>query len=406
MAENITNVPQIAFTPTGLVLPQESAILAGVTADFNAAFGGNLNPALNTPQGQLASSETAIIGAANDMFAYFVSQVNPDNSAGFLQDAIARIYYLTRNPGLPTAVQCLCVGLAGTFIAAGSLAADTSNNVYVCTSGGTIPATGSITLEFANIVNGPIACPANTLTTIYRAITGWDTINNVAAGVAGADVESQAAFAFRRQQSVALNSHGPVQAIYGAVFNVPGVIDVYAVENVTGATANFGATTYPVIAHSIYVAVVGGAAQDICNAIFSKKDPGCNYNGNTTQSCVDTSGYSVPYPSYPVTFNIPMFLPILFAVQIANNPAMPANIVQLVQAAIVNSFVGADGSQRARIGALLLASKFYGPVTAIGASVAVLSILLGPTTPTLTNFLVGIDQAPTCVAANIVVTLV
>lgn len=402
---NDTNVPSIEFTPTGLVLPQESAILAGVIADFNSAFGGNLNPNLNTPQGQIASSEAAIIGSANDLFAFFVSQINPDLAQGFLQDSIARIYFLTRNPGLPTAVQCLCTGLAGVVIPAGSLGADTSGNVYICQETGTIPIGGSITLPFANIVQGPIACPANTLTIIYRAIPGWDTINNPTAGVAGANVESQAAFAFRRQQSVALNSHGPVQAIYGNVFNVAGVIDVYAIENVLATTVNTGATNYPVAPKSIYVAVVGGAVPDIANAIWNKKDPGCNYNGNTSFPVADTN-YAVPQPTYPVTFNIPTFLPILFAVQIANNPAMPANIVQLVQTAIVNSFIGADDSQRARIGALLLASKFYAPVQLIGTSVAVLSILLGPATATLTNFLPGIDQAPTVTAANISVTFV
>src|ERR1700691_2840802 len=109
MANGTSSVPMIQFTETGLVLPQESALLAGILADENAASGGNLNITnLNTPQGQVASACAAIIGAGNDLFAYFVAQVNPDQAQGFMQDAIARIYFLTRNPGVPTAVQCAC----------------------------------------------------------------------------------------------------------------------------------------------------------------------------------------------------------------------------------------------------------------------------------------------------------
>ena len=46
-----TNVPQIEFTDQGAVLPEESAILAGVQADINAAFGGGVNSGLTTPHG-------------------------------------------------------------------------------------------------------------------------------------------------------------------------------------------------------------------------------------------------------------------------------------------------------------------------------------------------------------------
>ena len=51
-----TSVPQPTFGATGFQAPAESDILAGVLADMSAALGGNLNTALSTPQGQLASS--------------------------------------------------------------------------------------------------------------------------------------------------------------------------------------------------------------------------------------------------------------------------------------------------------------------------------------------------------------
>jgi len=400
-----TNVPPVEFTDAGLVVPQESEILAGVQADYNDAFGGNLNPALNTPQGQLASSTAAIIADANAEFAEFVNQVNPDTADGFMQDAIARIYFLTRSPGAPTNVACQCIGNFGTLIPVGAQAQDTSGNLYVCTDGGTIPVSGTITLNFANQVDGPIPCPANTLTIIFRAIPGWDTINNALPGIIGRLVESRAEFEFRRVNSVALNAHGSKEAIYAAVFNVPDVLDVFVTENVTNDPIFVGPTAYELLPHSVYVAVVGGLAQDIGNAIYTKKDLGCDMNGNTTVTVFDTS-YTPPQPSYTITFNRPTPLPIFFRVELTDSASLPSDIEQQVKDAIITQFNGFGDQPRIRIGGLILASKFYNAVNAINGDVSILSILIGTAGPgALNSILAGIDQAPTVDAANITVIL-
>lgn len=406
-----TNVPSIEFAPTGLVVPQESALLAGVAADFNEAFGGNLNPNLETPQGQLATSQAACVANQNAVIAEFVNQVDPDTADGFMQDAIARIYFLTRSPGAPTSVLCDCTGLFGTVIPVGAQAQDTSGNRYVCTQAGTIPNGGTITLAFANFDDGPIPCPAATLTKIYQAIPGWDTITNSADGVLGRLVETRTEFEFRRKNSVAANAHGSKEAIYAAVFGLPNVLDVYVTENVTAGTVNTGSTNYPLAPHSVYVAAVGGAAQAIGDAISSKKDLGCNMNGNTTVVVIDQSGYSAPFPTYNIKFEIPPPLPIFFDVEISDDVSLPSDIVALVKAAIVAAFnggiVGGRENTRVRIGSLILASKFYGPVQTIGDEVSVLSILIGTTSPgALTSILAGIDQAPTVDPDDITVNLV
>lgn len=400
-----TNVPPIEFTAAGLVVPQESEILAGVQADYNEAFGGNLNPALNTPQGQLASSTAAVIADADAQIAEVVNQFNPDTADGVYQDALARIYFLIRSPGVPTNVACQCVGNFGTVIPVGAQAQDTSGNRYVCTDGGTIPVSGTITLNFANVLDGPIPCPANTLTIIFRAIPGWDTINNAAPGILGRNIESRAEFEFRRKNSVALNAHGSKEAIFAAVFDVPDVLDVFVTENVTNDPIFVGPTMYELLPHSVYVAVVGGLAQDIGNAIYTKKDLGCDMNGNTTVTVIDTS-YTPPQPSYTITFNRPTPLPIFFRVELTDSASLPSDIVARVKAAIVAEFNGLGVQARIRIGGLILASKFYNAVNAITEDISILSILIGTAGPgALNSILAGIDQAPTVDAANITVIL-
>lgn len=417
MSTPTTNVPPLQFTPTGVVIPQESAVLAGRLQDYQDSFGGNLNPALNTPQGQLASSDTAIIQDANSTFALFVNQVDPDTADDFMQDAIGRIYFQEREPGTPTTVQCLCTGDFNVTIPLGAKVRDTSGNYYVCALAGVIPSGGSITLPFTCVVLGPTACPSNTVTTIITGgINGWDTVNNPTAGAVGSNVESRAAFEFRRQQTVALNAHGSLPSIAAAVFDVPGVIDVLGLENIADGTTtgaidgNPNVTMFPVVGHSIYIAAVGGAPADIGAAMFSKKNDGSNMNGNTTVSVPDPNPfYGANPPIYTYTYNIPDNTAFVFAVQIQNTAGLPANIIALTQAAVVNSFNGTDGSQRARTGSKVLAGKFYNAVSAIAPSVNVEQILLNiqaDGSPTLTNVQLGIDQFPTLQPSDVSVTLV
>lgn len=436
-----TNVPAPTFGATGFIAPAESAILAGVQADQNAAFGGNLNPSLTTPQGQLAQSLTAIIGNSNDQFLGLANGVDPAYASGRMQDAIGRIYFMTRIPAAPTTVQCTCIGLAGVVIPAGSLASDTSGNVYSCTQGGTIPAGGSIVLPFANNVQGPIPCPAGSLTTIYQSIPGWDSISNLTDGEEGNLVETRAAFELRRQQSVAANSLNSAQAIQGAVLGVPGVLGAYTQDNpnpypiavnpaavitgsisgtsltvtsvssgapaigqvisgpgVTPGTTITGGTYSPytvsipqtvasttlqlggvqIQPNSMYCCVAGGTATAIAQAILSKKPPGCAMTGNTSQVAYDTSyPYVAPGIPYTINYDVPANVEIYFNVAIVDSSAIPSNAKTLMATAIQNALSGADGGTRSQQGSAILASRFYPGIYGLGAWAQILSLTIG-----------------------------
>jgi hypothetical protein len=397
-----TNVPAPIFSAAGFVAPSEPDILTGVQQDIDSAFGGGTNLALETPQGQLASSQAAIIGNAYSLFVLFTNQVDPSYASGRMQDAIGRIYFISRNPAEPTVVQALCTGLAGVVIPVGAIAVATDGKLYSCTAGGTIPIGGSITLPFACNDTGPIACPATSLSTIYQAIPGWDSISNPTDGVVGNVVESRVDFEARRASSVALNSRGSLPAILGAVLAVPNVLDAYVTENATGSPVTINGVS--IAAHSIYVAVVGGDPQAVGQAIWSRKAPGCGYVGNTTVTVVDSnSGYVLPLPSYSVTFQTPAGLPFVFKVSIASNAQVPANAATLIQQTILSAFVGADGGTRARIGSTVFASRFYAGIASLGPWVQIISILIGtPNSPsaTVTGAIAGTVLTVSAVASG------
>jgi len=409
----MSNVPSILWTPTGPQLPQETDIFNGVQADQNTAFGGNLNLGKSTPQGQLAQSLTAIIGDKNSQIANIVNQINPDYADGAFQDAIGRIYFLTRHPATATTVTCTCTGLSGTTIPDGSgpqgaaRVQDASGNIYLCQTGGVIPDSGKIELPFVSQNTGPIQCLAGTVTTIYQAIPGWDTVTNQDDGKQGNLVESRGDFEYRRQQSVAFNAHGSLASIYAAVFALPDVTDVYATENVLDVPIYVGTTGYRLAPHSLYVAVVGGEQDQIANAIWQKKDVGCNTNGSTSMTVLDTT-YSYPAPSYTISYEAPPDTPVKFAVQLANNGTLPSRelLEPMIQNAIITAFLGQDGGSRARIGSTIFASRFYAGIAALSPTFEILSVLVGLTTATQNAVTMGIDQHPTISASDITVMLV
>lgn len=378
-------VPRPFWRNEGFVAPTDAAVLDGVNSDLNAAFGGNLNVGTGagartnpTPQGQLASSLTATISDKNAQFLFYVSQVDPAYASGRMQDGIARIYFIVRNPPLSTVVTATCVGAVGTIIPPGASAQATDGNIYICSSGGEIPDDGSIDLQFQCQKVGPITCRAGTLIKIYQMVPGWDTINNVSDGVIGRNVESRAEFELRRSASVAQNSMGMLTSVQGAVLSVADVLDAYVTENPSATSAIIGGIS--VAAHSLYVAVVGGTDADVAKAIWTKKAPGCGYAaGNTTVTVTDdNSGYILPLPSYSVTFTRPTPVEVVFKLSMANSIEVPADALAQIEAAILAAFTGADNGPRAgRIGGTVFASRFYAGIAQLGAWAQIIKLEVG-----------------------------
>lgn len=294
-----TSVPPIVLGPTGFVAPDTPAILAGVQADINAALGGNANPGLSTPQGQLATSDAAIISDTDDQFVYICNQTDPAFAEGRFQDALGRYYFLERFPAEPTVVNGVqCIGVFGTVIPAGSLAQAQDGNLYSALAGGTIPVGGTLLLAFQCVTPGPIACPATSLDEIYGSISGWDRVTNPQDGIIGRNAESRTQFEARREQSVALNSRQVLDAVLANVLALPGVLDAYATENDTGGNVTVGGVVLQ--KNCLYVCVSGGVPAAVANAIWVKKGPGCAYAGVSTINGSSISGTTLTVGSVGV----------------------------------------------------------------------------------------------------------
>lgn len=399
-----SNVPNVAFSDSGIVLPLESQILAGVAQDYNYAFGGNLNTALETPQGQLISSTTAIIGDKNAELALFMAQVDPDTASGVFQDAIARIYFINRRPATATTVDITCGGVPGTVLPVGLIVQDTSGNQYQNLSSGTIGSDGKTTLTFTALKTGAISCPAQTIVSVFKSVAGLETVTNDVAGVTGTDVESRIQFEQRRRQSVAINAQGSVDAIRASVASVTGVTDILVAENTSNQTINIGVTNYPLVPHSIVVSVIGGSDSDIAKAIWQKKNAGCDMNGNTVVAVSDDT-YANPAPTYQVKFLRPILTPLVMKITIAKNSMLPSDAQQNIKTAVINALTGSDGGSRLKMGDTVFASRFYAAIASISPLVQIVEVEVGKSV--LGNSVVmGIDEMPVLSPNNIMINVV
>lgn len=400
----MSNVPKLTITYQGVTVPQSTDIRTGVLADYNVAFGGNLNVTSSaTPQAHLADNLTQNITDANAAVSSVVAGVDPATNDGRFQDAIGRIYFLTRKGATASVVLATVTGQPGAILSAGSLARDT-NGLYWASSGSiTFPIGGVTTVEFACTTPGPVQLGIGELNRIAQASPGWDAINNAGAAVTGTNVESRAEFEARRFASVSKNGSGSAPSIRGAVWDVPGVLDVYAYDNRRGTPVEVGPTAYEIPANCVYVAVVGGSDSDVAKAIYQRKNGGCNLDGNTTVVVTDDeSGVAFPYPTYDIQFERPAALAVKFLVQIKSSTALPSSLEQLVRQSVLDTFNGADNSQsRARVGGVIFASSYYSGVTAISPSILILSIKVGTALANADSLEIGVEQAPTLVSADI-----
>lgn len=414
-----TNVPQPEFTPTGLVVSDSQSILTGVLADYVSAFalsGKTLGTELTTPQGQLASSQSVIVTDWQAQFLQLIANVDPLTSSGSFQDALGRIYFLTRKPATFATVTAQLGGVPGQTVPAGAQVKSSDGSLWAAQAAVTFDSTGAATAVFQALVAGATPVAGINDLSIYQQVPGWQTVANSAPSAPGQDVEGRAAFEQRRSESVQIGGQGTAQAVRAAIANVTNVTDVYVYNNGSDSAITAGATNYPIPAHSIAVSVTGGTDVDIATAMQSKLDAGCgmSVSGTTAVTLQDTVNYVPPYPTYVYRFVRATPTNVYITVNVANVSTLPANYAVLVQQAVSQAFLAGfaadDGSitiSRARIGGQIIAAEFAAPVLAIG-NITPVSIHIGFSAAPSTGDAVtmGIDQQPVCPALNIAVNAV
>lgn len=418
-----TNVPLPTFSAAGLSVPTEPELLAGVLGDYVDAFalsGKTLNTELTTPQGQLAQSQAYMLSVLNSGFLNLIAGVDPATASGAFQDALGRIYFLTRQAATYATVQAVVTGVPGGVLPAGAQAVSADGTIWQTTGRVSFGTTGATSTEFRAAVAGvgPVVGPQGLR--IYQQQPGWEGVSNDESSIPGVDVESRQTFEARRAESVSIGGNGTAASVRAAIANVPGVSDVYVYDNKSDTAILYGATDYPISAHSVAIVVAGGDQVEVARAINAKLNCGCGMpiaqgEGTLiTQVIEDFINYAEPYPQYLIRFVRPAPVQIYVKVQVANLSTLPSSYVQDVQRAVANAitsgFTTSDGSitvPRARIGGQIVAAAYFPAIQAVGDIVPVsINVGLAPNPTDGAALTLGIDQLPVTSALNVLVETV
>lgn len=369
-----TAVPPIDIAQEGVIIPDNTTVLKGRLTDMSNAI-PNGSQAVQSPQGQIAIAETAILSDIYDKILILFNQINPDFAQGRFQDGIGQFYFMSRNAGRPTSVLATCYGRKDTIIKVGYRARDIKGNIYSAQEEKTIDESGFVELNFANIANGAIPCGIEELTTILTPVSGWDSITNYAPGITGTDIESAAAFETRRRDSVAKNARNTDISILGALLDTSGVLDAYVWSNRDTTVAEIGSTKFKVAPNSVYICVAGGEDGRIADTIAHKYNPSGGMVGDVDYIWLDES-YNKPWPEYTITWQRAKPLTVYFKVLLNNQDANTPDIIQAIKNRVIEVFNGTytpdmcsdantQKATRERIAGRISSSRYYSPVIAV-----------------------------------------
>ena len=299
---------------TGVIVAEEATIRAEVQQEFEAVFGADQDYSETGPLGKLVAMEAlSRIGIARNN-AKIANQINPNLAEGVFIDALLALTGSSRNENIKStfATPPVLTGVAGTIIPASS-SAFSGQNEFRSVGEVTIPAGGSVSVNFIAVENGAITAAANTLTDIGApGVLGWETITNPVAATVGIPTEGDQASKLKRRNTLALNARTGDNAIISAINDIADVLSVSYRRNIFSVPQTIdGIELDP---NSVYVCVDGGTDDDIALALLTKSG-GAGFTGDVDVTVNEPSSGQ----NYTVSINRPTTVAIEMRVTVRSN---------------------------------------------------------------------------------------
>lgn len=316
---------------TGVIVPDTSDLLGEVRAEYRTAFGEDLDTSPETPQGVLIAAETEARDAVVRNNATLANQINPNIAGGVFQDAIWKLTGGARFVATPTRIWGVTLtGVPGALIPEGAQArVGPDGELFQLTSAVNLDVSGNGVGVFQSIRFGAFPVAIGALNTIVTAVLGWETVSNPYVAEVGAAAESDAASRRRRRVTLALQGVALSEAIVSGLYNIPGVKSLAFRENPTNAPVTIESVN--LVAHSVYVCIVGGLDTDIALMLLRKKSLGAAWNGTTTIDVVDP----VSGQDYEVKFSRPEEVQIYLQITVKAGAPFP-DVPATIRAAVLN----------------------------------------------------------------------
>lgn len=283
---------------TGLTTATRSELISNFTSAMQAIYGNDINLASDTPDGQLMNLFVQMILDVQDLLMQIYNTFDPDNAIGKILDQRVAINGIQRQAGTYTitpitVVTTQSVNLYGLDQTEQQVytVSDNAGNLWQLQSTVLGTGVGTFSYNFQAAVPGAQLTIPNTITVQVTIVLGVASVNNPTTYTTlGINEENDAALKIRRQRSVSLASQGYLAGLLAALENINGVTSAFVYENLTNSTDSDG-----VPGHSIWVIVAGsGAAEEIAQAIYTKRNAGCGMYGDQSYDITQVDGTLFP----------------------------------------------------------------------------------------------------------------
>ena len=276
---------------TGLHVPTYTDIRDQLISDMKSIFGEDIYIDNDSMDYQQISIFARKIFETNALLQLAYNNRTPITAIGVGLDNICVLGNIQRKPATNSTVQLTITGEPTTVIDKGECSDGT--NTWLLPDSVTIPDSGTIMVEGKSKTEGNIQALPNTINQILSPVYGWYGVINNYAAEPGTNVESDASLRGRYSLGTRGVSATVFEGIISVVDAIAGVTRIRGYENDTGSEStatvpgNIPAGLPP---HSITLVVEGGVDNEIAEAIYTNKTPGCYTNGTTEVKLVSESG--------------------------------------------------------------------------------------------------------------------
>lgn len=289
------------------------------------------------------------------------NNISPATATGTGLDRVVALNGIRRAAASYSTCLVKLTGTAGTTISNG-VVQDSRGIQWRLPKSVTISNDGTATALATCTTIGRITAATGDINTIVTPTRGWTSVINEVPAIAGVNQETDSALRSKQKISTANPSSTVFEGTIGAVANVDGVARYAAYENDTD-TERDGLPP-----HSITMVVDGGTDQDVAQAIYLHKTPGCYTNGDIE---VNVSG---SLTEIPIRFYRPHYVDVAVKVSIktltgytdATASQIKANIYDYINGLAIGETLYAPNLNGPILSALNGQPSFY--VTGLAAS--------------------------------------
>lgn len=345
----------------GLHISSYNDIRNSLVEEMRAIYGSDIYLDNDSQDYQMISAFALMAYDVQQALLLAYNNISPATATGTGLDRVVALNGIRRAKASYSTCLVKLTGTAGTTISNG-VVQDSRGIQWRLPEQVIIGDDGTTTVLATCTTLGRITAATGDINTIVTPTRGWTAVVNEAPAVAGVSQETDSTLRSKQKISTANPSNTVFEGTIGAVANVDGVVRYAAYENDTDAIKD------GLPPHSITMVVDGGTNEDVAQAIYLHKTPGCYTNGdievNVTGSLTDI----------PIRFYRPHYVGTAVKVSIkpltgytdATASQIKANIYDYINSLAIGETLYAPNLNAPILSALNGQPSFY--VTALEAS--------------------------------------